>query len=126
MLTGNFVLFYNTEIEEPDAIMAKQPCMVTHGTYVHMIVLVIILGFKVIILVKYLHIREYGSTLYIGIAMVVLPYILTMGILEFQFSLQIPLNLISINIKVEKKLMISENLLENLVILVIWTFTESV
>ena len=35
------------------------------------------------------HIREYGSTFYIGIAMVILPYIGTMGKLKFQFSLSV-------------------------------------
>ena len=38
------------------------------------------------------NIRKYGSTFYIGIAMVVFPYIGTMGKLKFHFSLsQIPL-----------------------------------
>ena len=34
-------------------------------------------------------IRKYGSTFYIGIAMVVLPYIGPMGKLKFQFSLSV-------------------------------------
>ena len=34
-------------------------------------------------------IRKYGSTFYIGIAMVILPYIGTMGKLKFQFSLSV-------------------------------------
>ena len=35
------------------------------------------------------HIRKYGSTFYIGIAMVILPYIGTMGKLKLQFSLSV-------------------------------------
>ena len=35
------------------------------------------------------HLRKYGSTFYIGIAMVILPYFGPMGRLKFQFSLSV-------------------------------------
>ena len=37
----------------------------------------------------YVRIRKYGSTFYIGIAMVVLPYFDPMGKLKFEFSLSV-------------------------------------
>ena len=37
----------------------------------------------------YLRIRKYGSTFYIGIAMVILPYFGPMGKVKFQFSLSV-------------------------------------
>ena len=49
-------------------------------------------------------IRKYGSTFYIGIAMVVLPYIGPWENLNFSFHFQFPLNLISTNTKVENML----------------------
>ena len=47
-----------------------------------------------------LQIRKYGSTFYIGIAMVILLYFDPMGKLKYQF----PLNLTSTNTKVENML----------------------
>ena len=51
----------------------------------------------------YLCIRKYGSTFYIGIAMVRLPYFGHV-ILKLSFRFQFPLNLTSTNTKVENML----------------------
>ena len=51
------------------------------------------------------HIRKYGSTFYIGIAMVIFPYF---GSMEKRFHFQFPLNLTSTNITVGSMLIASD------------------
>ena len=72
-------------------------------------------------------IRKYGSTFYIGIAMVILPYFGPMEKLKFHFYFQFPLNLTYTNTKVGNMLISEANSLKTGktgVIHVIKIFTE--